>query len=207
MEHPKMPNTPSLDRYLVDHSKLPIDFPTHRHGSEFWELLGRTIGTFGFLEETLGKAIFSFTATREIPEKDIAAEYEKWLPTLQRALSNPLRGLIDSYEKATRANKKATIENLDDLLIDLRSVCVVRNVLCHGSWRLPDDEGKSIPLFVDKKLRIFSTPIDVAYLRKLQRHVVELICAVINSVTHMGWQFPGSDGPGDPIFHPPKRRA
>jgi hypothetical protein len=187
-------------RFIVDHRNLPEDFPTHRHSDEFWSALGRAVATFGFLEEALGKAIFSFTATREIPDDKIQAEFEKWLPTLQRALSDPLSGLIDSYGKAVRAHKGATITNLDSLLEDLRSASAVRNVLCHGSWRVPDDKGKSIPFFVDKKHRMFRTPIDIAYLQQVQRHVVELTCTIINTVTHMGWQFPGSTGPGNPIF-------
>jgi hypothetical protein len=32
------------------------------------------------------------------------------------------------------------------------------------------------------------------------RHVAELVCVVVSSVTHMGWQFPGSHGPGLPIW-------
>jgi len=79
-------------RYIVDSRNLPENFPTHKHSGEFWGALGRTVATFGFLEETLGKAIFSFTATREIPEEEAQVEFEKWLPTLQRALSDPLGG-------------------------------------------------------------------------------------------------------------------
>ena len=120
-------------RYIVDDKGLPENFPTHRHSGEFCEALGRTVATFGFLEETLGKAIFSFTATREISEDQIQAEFEKWLPTLERGLSDPLGGLIDAYGKAVRNNKAATITNLDNLLEDLRKAAVLRNVLCHGS--------------------------------------------------------------------------
>jgi hypothetical protein len=187
-------------RYIVDSRNLPENFPTHRHAEKFWIALGRTVATFGFLEEVLGKAIFSFTGTREVPEDQIQAEYEKWLPKLQRALSDPLGGLIDSYGKAVRDNKAATITNLDSLLEDLRKAAELRNVICHGSWRLPDKDGRSVPLFVDKKNRIFETPIDIAYLLQLRQHVVKLICDVMNTVTHMGWQFPGSSGPGKPIF-------
>jgi hypothetical protein len=187
-------------RYIVSDKGLPDDFPTHAHRSEFWEELGRTVATFGFLEETLGKAIFSFTATREIPEDQTQAELEKWLPKLERALSDPLNGLLEAYGKAVRDNKAATISNLDSLLEGLRKAAVIRNVICHGSWRAPDEHGRSVPFFVDRKNKIFDTSIDVGYLRQLRRHVVELTCAVINTVTHMGWQFPGSSGPGNPIF-------
>jgi hypothetical protein len=177
-----------------------MDFPTHRHSGEFWEALGRAVATYGFLEEVLGKAIFSFTATREISDEQLQAEFERWLPTLQHALSKPLGSLIDSYAEAARANKRAKIVGLDCLFDDLRKAAVLRNVLCHGSWRVPDDHGRTVPLFVDSKNRIFDTAIDIAYLRQVQRHVAELICAVINTVTQMGWQFPGSGGPGIPII-------
>src|SRR5947209_8488671 len=93
-----------IRRFQADFDKLPVQFPTHLHPAEFWEALGRVVATFGFLEETLGKAIFSFTATLQYPETEIQAAYEKWLPTLQRALSDPLGGLIDSYGKAVREN-------------------------------------------------------------------------------------------------------
>ena len=189
-------------RYVVDHRNLPMGYPTHMHSAEFWEALGRTIATFGFLEETLGKAIFSFTATRQFPEDEQEAEFERWLPTLEKALSDPLGGLIDSYGKAVRANSNTTISNLDELLENLRAVSTLRNVLCHGSWRTPDDQGRSIPLFVDRRNQVFQDAIDVAYLQQVQQHVAELVCAVINTVTHMGWQFPGSGGPGNPILQP-----
>ena len=49
-----MTDDPQPKRYFVDHKNLPMGFPTHMHSAEFWEALGRTIATFGFLEETLG---------------------------------------------------------------------------------------------------------------------------------------------------------
>ena len=100
-------------RFIVDHKKLPSGYPTHLHSAAFWEALGRAVATFGLLEETLGKAIFSFTATRSIPEDEFDSEFQKWLPTLERAFTDPLGGLITSYEKAVRSNSSATITNLD----------------------------------------------------------------------------------------------
>ena len=186
-------------RAVVNIEGVPSDFPTHRHSPLFWEWLGRTVATFGFLEETLGKAIYSMTGTKPVDEKDFEAEFAKWLPTLERALSDQLGGLIDSYTKAVRNHPGATITNLNELVEDLRKASVIRNVLCHGSWGLPDAEGATIPLFVNKRREVFESPIDVAYLRQVQRHVTELSVAVINGVTHMGWRFPGSSGPGRPI--------
>jgi hypothetical protein len=169
----------------------------------FWETLGRAIATFGFLEEVLGKAIFAFTATTRHQESEIDAAFENWLPTLERALIDPLGGLIDAYGKAVRNNSAATIENLDDLLSELRAASVIRNVLCHGSWRTPDADGSSLPLFVNRQKMVWDTSIDIPYLKQTQKAVAELGCAVITTVTHMGWQFPGSHGPGKAAFEKP----
>ena len=143
---------------------LPVDFPTHRHDAEFWERLGRAVATYGFLEEILGKAIFSFTATKRYEAAEVDAAFEEWLPRLENALTNPLGNLIDQYGKAVREHPDAVVETLDDLLAHLREAARLRNVLCHGSWSTPDENGASIPLFVDRKLNVFDAPIDCTFL-------------------------------------------
>ena len=55
-----------------------------------------------------------------------------------------------------------------------------------------------MPLFVNRQQQVFDTAIDIAYLKQAQAHVAELACNVIDTVTHMGWQFPGGAGPGKP---------
>lgn len=184
---------------IVDLDQLPSQFPTHGHDPKFWEYLGRAVATYGFLEEVLGKAIFAFTATRPYQEEEIEAAYLKWLPKLERALSDALSDLITEYGKAVREHGSATVSNLDDLIHDLRKAARLRNVFCHGSWGLPDENGYSKPFFVNRQNEIFDTAVDVQFLAQTQQHVAELACAVVSSVTHMGWQFPGSSGPGRPI--------
>jgi hypothetical protein len=49
-------------------------------------------------------------------------------------------------------------------------------------------------------MQVWDMPIDIAFPQQAQRATAELICAVVDSVTHMGWQFPGSSGPGAPIW-------
>lgn len=83
-------------RSLVDRDKLPTLFPTHLHSPQFWEQLGRTIATYGFLEEILGKAIFAFTATRKYSAEEIDAAYQAWLPQLERALTDELGKLAEA---------------------------------------------------------------------------------------------------------------
>jgi hypothetical protein len=186
--------------HVVDIDRLPSKFPTHRHECTFWESLGRAVATFGFLEEILAKAIFAFTATRPYAEDDIQEAYAKWRPKLEHALKDPLGNLIDAYGEAVRDHGGSAIRDVDSLLADLRKVSAMRNILCHGSWRLPDASGASVPFFVSRKLEVVDTAMDCQYIDQVQRHTAELACVVINTVTAMGWQFPGSMGPGKPIW-------
>jgi hypothetical protein len=187
-------------RICLNLSQKDSSYPTHRHSPEFWEALGRAVATFGSLEETLGKAIFALTATTSYPENEIQAAYEAWLPKLERALSDPLGKLIDTFGKSLRDHCEATISNLDYLLSDLRKASEFRNVICHGSWRLPDENSFSIPHYVNHHQQVFLTPIDAQYLVQVQRGTAELIFSVMDCVTTMGYNFPGSDGPGKQIF-------
>ena len=188
--------------FFVDRSGLPPRYPTHFHDPQFWEELGRTIATFSFLEEVLVKAIFAFTGTRPYSEEEIQDAFQKWIPVLEKALYGQLSGLIDVYAKAVREHPDTTIANLDDLVTALREAVKLRNVLCHGSWKKPDQLGRSLPFFMNRQKEIFETPIGIEFLQQLQKHISDLVCEVINTVTHMGWQFPGSTGPGKPIFTP-----
>jgi hypothetical protein len=186
--------------HAVDAAGLPESYPTDRNEPAFWEALGRAVATFGFLEEILGKAIFAFTATRPYgDEAEARRAYDAWLPQLERALTDPLGNLIDVYGKVVREHSEASIANLDDLVADLREASDIRNVLCHGSWRAPDANGANIPLFVTRQKRIFDTGIDQRFLHQVQKTTAKLACAVVDTVTTMGWRFPGSSGLGKSI--------
>ena len=106
--------------HIVDFGQMPAQYPTHLHSKEFWEALGRSVATFGFLEEILGKAIFSFTFTRKYREDEIEDAYQKWLPILEKALSDQLGKLIDTYEKVVHDHSKAEIPGFSNLIDELR---------------------------------------------------------------------------------------
>ncbi len=184
---------------IINRDNLPPSFPTHLHSPQFWEQLGRTIATYGFLEEMLGKAIFAFSATRNYSAEEIDATYQTWLPQLERALTDQLWNLAESYGRAVRDNPETMTENIDELVEDIKKATVIRNVLCHGSWQAPDAKGASVPSFVNRQMQVFDTAVDIAYLNQIQVHVAGLASCIMDSVTSIGWQFPGSTGPGRPI--------
>lgn len=180
---------------IADIENLPEQWPTHRHSAEFWEYLGRAVATFSFLEEVLGKAILSFEGNRSITENEYEEEKENFQKKLEKAAYDTLNPLIKSYMESAKkhcdSNGPITEICINDLTEKLREVATHRNVLCHGSWRTPDEQGRSTPFFVNKKLEVFDTPIDVNFLKQTQEHTAELAYKVIETVTAMGWEFPG----------------
>lgn len=188
-----------MKRYKLNRSELPDRHPTHAHDAEFWECLGRTVATFGFLENILLRAIFSFTATQPYNEDEIEKAYSEWIPKIENALKDPLGTLIDNYGKSVRDNPDSTTANLDELLKDLREASKIRNVICHGYWGMPDENKASVPFFVNRQNKKYNTPINTTFLNKLQTDTANLAYAVMNTVLHMGWQFPGSSGHGKEI--------
>ena len=134
-----------LMNWTVELQSLPAQFPTHSHDSVFWEKLGRAVATFGFLEEVLGKAIFSFTATRPCDMAKIDAEFEEWIRDLERALTDSLGKLIGDFKIAVKEHPQGEVHGLDDLVLELHKASRIRNILCHGSWQIPDEAGASTP--------------------------------------------------------------
>lgn len=185
-----MSNEESVPR-AVDRSRLPGNYPAHLLSDEFLAALGRTVATFGFLEETLVRATYSLTGTVPAPNENVEHALRSWLGKLERALKDSLGGLITVYGSAYRAHPRAASVGFEDLVRDLRSAADIRNVLCHGSWPPPNAQGAAVPFFVNRDLLVFDTPVDAAFLNQTQKHVSELICDVIDSVTQLGLVFPG----------------
>jgi hypothetical protein len=185
---------------MVDNGNLPKDYPTHAHTERFWENLGRAIATYGFLEEVLSRAIFAITGTREYASNSEAnLAFDKWQTKLEKSLKDTLHPLVDTFQKELKTHPENQLGNLPDLVRDLKKAAEYRNVLCHGSWSKPNSEGQSLPRYFNKKIEQWDTPFDEALLKTCQENAAHLASAVMNSVTAMGYAFPGTDGPGQKI--------
>ncbi|WP_422074432.1 hypothetical protein [Tranquillimonas rosea] len=184
--------------YIIDEEQLPDLFPTQNHDPAFWEALGRTIATFGYLEDVMRRAIFFFTGTAEPPAEDVEAATDKWLEKLDQVISDPLGPLIREYIKAIRVHRCQPNADIDDLDTRLKQCARLRNALCHGSWGLPDGNNRSRLNYIEKRSgESMLDRIGVEFLNQTRTGTTELIVDVVNSVTILGYQFPGINGPGE----------
>jgi hypothetical protein len=193
----------------LNRGALIPNYPTHAHPPEFWAELGRTVATFGFLEDALVKAYFAITGTTSYEwktDEEAKAAVEKWGEQLALAMADTLVSLAQKYAAAVRRNKTANFPEIDTLEASIKLAAESRNAICHGFWRMPDASGMSelsyfrVPGKKVANLQKFETRIDIAWLSQLRAEVLELACDVIDSVTVMGYQFPSSAGPGEPIW-------
>ncbi|MFP8778496.1 hypothetical protein [Hydrogenophaga sp. RWCD_12] len=194
--------------HKIDRKALPTDFPTHTHSAEFWVELGRTVATFGFLEEVLVKAYFAITGTTSCElhtDEEAAAAVENWSEQLALAMADTLTPLAEKYAAAVRRSTAANFSGIGALEDSLKAIAKIRNAVCHGSWGKPDSSGASTLFYFSRpgkkvsNLQKFETRIDIPWLKQLRAATLDLACDVIDSVTATGYQFPSSYGPGEPI--------
>lgn len=194
-------NTQRTTGYKVDITTIPLLFPTNKCTPEFWEALGRTIASFGFLEEILGKAIFALTAIQTYHTEAEAQEaYAKWPKKLKCAITDSLGKLIHTYGEELKKQENLKIRDPDALIARMKELSNIRNALCHGSWQIPDEQGNVRLRFRYKNFSPFTETINLNRLHDIQDQIVSISISVINSITLTGWNFPGVHGPGKDIL-------
>ena len=189
--------------YIIDKSRLPDGYPTQGHTAEFWEKLGRAVGTFGRLEEVLFRAIFALTGTirPECDEQAIKKAVADWQAGIEKAGKEQLFALIQRFDEAIQAHPESrfSASSRQELIEMLQKARKHRNTVCHASWLPSDADGFAKP-FRNNYPDTVPEAVDCDYFDQLQRHVAELECEVRDAVTHMGYQVPGLGGPGRPVI-------
>lgn len=158
------------------------------------------MATFGYLEEVLAFAIFAFSSERRFPDLEVGKRFDEWLPEFVKDLQETLPTLIEKYRVAVQQNQRVNFFGLDEVIEQMRTIVHLRNALCHASWKRPDAEGRSFPLFIRRSGEMLDGPIDVSFLKQTQLATADMARVVIETVTRMGWQFPGIPSPGEPLI-------
>lgn len=107
--------------------------------------IGHAVAAFGFLEEALKRAIFSLTRKRLGQDADEAA-LQSWLQRMEEIADDTLGTLINSFVASAKG-----ADDLDQLARDLRRLRMLRNLLCHASWRPGNRPGMWHPTFINTR--------------------------------------------------------
>lgn len=93
--------------YIVDHNNLPDDFPAQMHNAEFWESLGRTVATFGFLEEVFLRPYFHFLPQDHMKKMKSKKHIQIGCLSLKRLYQTHLENLLIRVELQLLKIKKS----------------------------------------------------------------------------------------------------
>jgi hypothetical protein len=189
--------------FEIDRERMPDQWPTDRIPPEFWEELGRTIGTLAFLEDCLKRANLAITATRTYKTVEQAeAAFATWADDLETSLNETLGKLAKRMADAIKADRRYSANNVDAIAQALKDIAAWRNALCHGAWVGYDPDRNLATLRYWKRnqwrqgtSRYFST----TDLTKIRREAVDITYDVVDLVVRQGIQFPGSTSPGKEI--------
>ena len=188
----------------VDTKRTDSHWPTHRCPAEFWEELGRTVATFGFLEDSLQRANLAVTATRKYGSVQEAEEaFMTWERELELSMDETLGALVRRFVTALKNDARYSPSEEDEIERKLQSVAWWRNALCHGAWTDYDSNSGHATLryWPKKKWREqLDRPITRGDLARVRRTTVEVTILIIDAVTMRGIQFPGSNFPGRSVL-------
>lgn len=113
--------------------------------------IGHAVSGFGFLEEALKRAIFSLTR-KGLGERADDRALQAWLRQMENIADDTMGTLVDAF---VAAMKQANINDRRELADQLRQIRLMRNLLCHASWRPGSAQGHWRPLFINTRGETF----------------------------------------------------
>ena len=131
----------------IDRATFPPDWPVNQGPAVFWQVLGKTVAAFGYLEYTLASTCYALLATGEraaaLLEANDHEAMRRWTKRLLRSQVDSMRGLtleldrvLDETGLVPRAVRKDLVAHLDELR-------PWRNALCHGAWLSVGEDGSA----------------------------------------------------------------
>ena len=144
--------------------------------------IGHAVSAFGFLEEALKRAIFSLTR-QQLGQDVTEAALQAWLHRIEEIADDTLGTLIDSFSAAM---KQARIEGRETLSDDLRQLRLMRNLLCHASWRPGKEPGQWHPTFINTRGERFPDEMDPAAVHAIHADTLRAARRVVSIMRGTG---------------------
>ena len=144
--------------------------------------IGHAVSAFGFLEEALKRAIFSLTR-QQLGQDVTEAALQAWLHRIEEIADDTLGTLIDSFAAAM---KQARIEGRETLSDDLRQLRLMRNLLCHASWRPGKGPGQWLPTFINTRGERFPDEMDPAAVHAIHADTLRAARRVVSIMRGTG---------------------
>lgn len=148
----------------------------HALPAAFASALGQCVADFGWLEETIKRAIYSLDRAR-LAEDLKPEELQRWLTRISGIADDSMGTLIEQLDAAMRRNPG--ISDRNQITDELGRIKQQRNLLCHASWRPTDDPARWHPAFVNTHGEVADRAISMAELEQLSADTTALGARVL----------------------------
>ena len=174
----------------------PPNWPTHKGSEALWEELGRTVATFGMLEDTLARAQFAVTGQQQQVEGvELERQMQTWASELIKGLIEPLKPLGGKLAAAWKAADGELTDGHRAIANEIRVLADERNRLCHGAWIAFEQPDQGTVRYFARKFDVGGVYLetrsvqDLAEIRGRVKAVIEDVIADTEARTNR--PFPG----------------
>ena len=122
---------------VIEELKTTVEeTPFHDPSSPLWEGIGRTVATFGMLEDLFPRALYIITGHQRVDDtEDAKKQVEDWCADLIRNMSDTLGGLAHSLEAAWQERDGGLHPENVEIVQDIQALAKIRNRVCHAAYQ------------------------------------------------------------------------
>lgn len=155
----------------------------HALPADFAAGLGQSVAAFGWLEEILKRTLYALDRAR-LADDLSEAELQHWLEHIGQIADDSLGTLIDQLDAAMR--RHPGLRGRDRLTTRLSEAKLLRNLLCHASWRPTDDPACWHPAFVSARGQVQDHALSLRDLERIRQDTIELGLQVLQVMRATG---------------------
>ena len=110
--------------------------PVHDPTAALWEEIGRTVATFGTLEDLLPRALYIITGHQRVDEaEDANQQVNEWCAELIKSMSDTLGGLAHTLKAAWKERDGGLHPKNAEIVQEIRALAKFRNRVCHATYQ------------------------------------------------------------------------
>lgn len=159
--------------------------PESYHGlpPDFAAALGQCVAAFGWLEEIIKRTLYALDRAR-LADDLSEAELQHWLERIGQLADDSMGTLIEQLDAAMR--RHPGLRERNQITERLAAIKLMRNLLCHASWRPTEDPARWHPAFVSTRGHVQDKALSAPELERIRQDTIEIGMRVLHVMRATG---------------------
>lgn len=143
----------------------------HSLPPDFAAALGQCVAAYGWLEEILKRTLYALDRAR-LADDLSEAELQRWLDHIGQIADDSMGTLVEQLDAAMR--RHPGLHDRDRITDRLSDAKLMRNLLCHASWRPTEDAARWHPAFVAARGQVQDQALSRPDLERIRQDTIEI---------------------------------